>query len=102
MVTKPNFQLRGDLVLVRKQKRGIVRGLAMPERSAEGMDFFVEGFGPDVQDLKLGDQIMLMGKGTEQFYPCPGYPNHLVAKQELVAYVILPEDGDKEDKLQLC
>jgi hypothetical protein len=94
------YQMRNTLVLIRKAKKGLVKGLHMPERSAEGVDFFVEGIGPDVNleregkdILKVGDQVMLMGRDTETFYPVPGNPNLLVCEEKLIAYII-KEEGE--------
>lgn len=86
--TTVKYTMRNDMVLIRKQPKGKVRGLHMPAASAEGVDFFVEAFGPEVKNLEIGDQIMLMGSGEEKFYPVPGDTTLLVAQQKLVAYVI--------------
>lgn len=83
-----SYEPRNDLVLISKKKRGTIRGLHMPEASAEGIDFFVEAFGPLVTDLKVGDQVMLMGKSVEPFYPVPGETHLIICEQKLVAYII--------------
>lgn len=41
-MNKPNFRMRNNLVLIRREKRSEIRGLAMPERSQEGACWFVE------------------------------------------------------------
>ena len=87
-----SYEPRNALVLIRKKKRGLVHGLHMPEVSAEGVDFFVVKVGPDVVDLKPDDQVMLMGKPDETYYPVPGEPSMIICDQKLVAYRIVEQD----------
>lgn len=83
------FRMRGNKVLIRKEKRGLLGRIHMPEKSAEGVNFFVQEVGPNVaKDLKPGDQVMIMGKADQPFYPVPGEPNLIVVTEDLVAYVI--------------
>lgn len=86
----PNYRLRNDWVLVRRQPRGMRGKLLMPETSAEGVDFFVVGYGPDVDYLHEGDQVMLQGAGEDKYYPVPGETSLLIVSQKLVAYIIEP------------
>lgn len=80
---------RNDFVIIRRQKRAIVRGLLMPEQSAEGVDFFVYAVGPDVKDIKPGDQVMIMGQmGKDEMYPVPGEPQLVVVQQRVITYTI--------------
>lgn len=82
------YRPRNDNVIIRKVKRGKVRGLHMPDQSAEGVDFFVVAAGPKVEDLEAGDRVMIMGRGTETYYPVPGEPDLIVIQEKMVAYKI--------------
>ncbi len=87
------FFPRNDMTIVRKVKRSLIRGLHMPERSAEGVDFFVVAKSPDVKNLEVGDHIMIAGKGDDSFFPVPGEPDLLIVPQHLIVYVIRNIEG---------
>ena len=94
------YEPRGAMVIIRKVKqKAQVRGLAMPERSAEGTNFFVEAVGPEVKDLKKGQQVMLGGPADDMFFPMPGEPDLIIAPQRLVMYIIHKEEGDDDQKI---
>lgn len=82
------YKPRNDFVIIKKQKRDKVRGLHMPEASAEGVDFIIHSMGPAVENLEIGQKVMIAGKYGEEYFPVPGEADLIVIKQELVIYTI--------------
>lgn len=82
------YQARGKWVIIRKEKRGLVRGLEMPETSAESTDFIVESIGDLVEALEIGDSVMIAGRNGEEYFPLVGDSSRLVIDERLVPYII--------------
>ncbi len=83
------YRPRNDLVLVRKIDVGQTReGIMMPEVSIQGKKFQVEAMGPDVDDLDVGDFVMMIGKPGDDYYPLPNENDLIVIHQKNVALVV--------------
>jgi hypothetical protein len=60
---KPDLELPkplGSWVLVRKEKRSLASGLALPDSVDDSYKFFVADVGPEVEGLSVGDRLELM------------------------------------------
>lgn len=49
----------GSYVLIRKEKRSLVSGLALPDSVDGAYRFYVEDLGPDVEGIEVGDRLEL-------------------------------------------
>ncbi len=85
---KTTYQARDNFVIIRRRKRGLVRGLHMPDISAEAKDFVVESVGHKVENLKVGDAVMIIGKKGEEYLDLPDEPDLLVIDARLIPYII--------------
>lgn len=56
-----NWIPRNDYVLVRIEKIDPGDGIAMPDTAIEGKRFVVAAVGPKVEDLALGDEVLMKG-----------------------------------------
>lgn len=62
---KPEIELPkplGNWVLIRKEKRSLVSGLALPDSVDSAYKFFVHDIGPEVEGLSVGDRLELHPK----------------------------------------
>lgn len=82
---------RGDMVVIRVETRGTVRGVAVSERSAEGARFTVYAVGPDVVGLKPGDEVLAVGENGKDYGYIPGEKDLFIIKQANVPVVISEE-----------
>lgn len=88
MIIKP----RNDYVVCRAKKIEHLRGLAMPDISRESEEYYVEAMGPLVEDLKLGDRVLVTGQKDLNWSFIPGFPGLFITKQENVVLVIEREE----------
>jgi NADPH:quinone reductase-like Zn-dependent oxidoreductase len=88
------YLLRNDFVLVRIIDLGFMKGIAMPQSSINGKQFVVEALGPDVETLKVGDKVLMLGNVGVTAFPLPNANNLIVLKQEYIALVI---EGDESE-----
>jgi hypothetical protein len=86
---------RNDFVLFRLVDKGIVRGIVVPQISAQGKERIVEAIGPDVKDLHVGDKVYVIGSMNEDLVSLPNEPDLYLTKQSNVV-VIVQEDDLKE------
>lgn len=90
---------RLDFVLVRIVERGhTTKGIAVASKSQEGKRYYVDAIGPDVEDIKVGDRILMNGaNGTDWGY-LPNDPQYIIIRQSNIPLVyeeipeILPEE----------
>lgn len=52
------------------------------------MSYFVEATGPEIEDLQVGQQVLMMGKLGEDIAPLPLAKNLFITKQVNVLVVI--------------
>jgi NADPH:quinone reductase-like Zn-dependent oxidoreductase len=91
------YRVRKGFVLVRIIEVGKVRGIRMPQSSINGKEFYVEGLGEDVTDLKVGDKVLMTGNINTHYHEVPNTGNLIVIKQENVLLVV--EGTEDEDDL---
>lgn len=76
------YRPREDLVLF-KTMEGIKSegGLAMPDASSEGRVNYIVAVGPKVEDLKLGDRVLIVGVKNETFFEVPRQRGLYITRQ---------------------
>ncbi len=91
---------RNDYVVFRRVQRGTtLKGIHMPDKSLEGIDHVVEAIGPKVEDLKVGDKVLILGKLGEDYGELPNQKGLYLTRQNNIAIVMEYEEKDYE-KLQ--
>jgi hypothetical protein len=81
---------RNDFVIIRMERVEQVRGVVMPEISAEGKRYVVEAVGPKVEDLSVGDAVRCKGQPGVDFAEIPNYPDRIIIREQNVLLVIEP------------
>ena len=84
---------RGSNVLVRVKDQGKVRGVFMPQQSAEGKLFTIEAVGPEVTDLKPGDRVLLSGTKDATYFQLPTEKDLVVTDQKHVVAIVRQEES---------
>lgn len=84
---------RNDFVLIRivevdKSEGGVV----LPSMSQQSKSYRVVAFGPKVTDLKVGDEVQMMGAVGEDIALLPREKGLCVTKEQNIIYVIQPEE----------
>ena len=73
---------RNDYVVVRVKKRDVgPDGVELPDSSLEGKDFVIEAVGDDVEKLKKGDKVLMVGTRGEDWAYLPRSSDVLVIKE---------------------
>lgn len=86
------LRCRNDNVLIRIVQVGKTdSGVLLPEISVEGKLFCVEAVGPKVDDLKVGDKVIMVGEINVDYGYVPGMKDLLCIKQGNVVLVMEPE-----------
>lgn len=76
------IQPRNDMVLVRIVAKGkTLSGIAMPDTAMEGNDFIVAAVGPKVEDLKVGERVMVIGRRGHEWDVLPGTTDLFILKE---------------------
>ena len=70
----PDFKPRNDFALIRVTQLGSVGGIAVPDTAVQGKQFTVEAVGPKVEDLMVGDKVLMVG--SQQTGDWSFLPNH--------------------------
>lgn len=88
------YRCRKNFVLVRKVLAGKTKGgIIAPAASAEGMKFYVEAIGKDVEDLVVGDRVQIAAApGEGLFFPLPREQDLILVEDKHVALVMEGED----------
>jgi hypothetical protein len=82
------YEARCDYVIVRKIDLGKTPGgLIAPNISALGKELRVESIGPDVDDLDIGDKVILGVNKDSEYYELPE-KDLAVVRQSCVVCVI--------------
>ena len=87
MTETANYRCRGDFVLFRIIDRGIHRGIAMPNIAAQGKDKVVIAIGPKVEDLKVGDKVLVIGQPGQDVVQVPTEPNLFLSREANIVLV---------------
>ena len=73
---------RNDYCVVRVKKRDVgPDGVELPDSSLEGKDFVIEAVGVDVDNLKKGDKVLMVGSKGEDWAFIPRSNELLVIKE---------------------
>lgn len=55
------LRARNEIVIIRVLIKETVKGMVMPQNTAEGAEYAVVGMGDQVKDLKIGDKVRMFG-----------------------------------------
>lgn len=91
----PTYRPRNDFVLVRV-KKATERGLMMPDQAAQGKRYVVEAIGPEVEDLAVGEMVLMIGTEGENWGYLPNDHDLIIIKQASIA-LITGREGDESD-----
>lgn len=91
---------RLSFVLIRRVTQTTNKmGIALPEKSEESRRYFVVASGPEVKDLKEGDEVIFASsKGDIAYWPLSNRENLILVRNDAIGLVItqIPEkDGNK-------
>lgn len=90
-MSKP-FYPRNDYCLIKIVELGATpSGIALPDYAIAGKKFVVEAMGEKVEDLDIGDSVLMKGQRGVEYYELPNRPDLLVIKQEFIVLVIEDE-----------
>ena len=82
------LQPRNDWVLIEIVELGETpSGIAIPQISVEGKEFYVRNIGSKVKDLEVGDRVLMIGMQGVNYYPLPNSSTLFVIKEENVILV---------------
>ena len=85
---KANYVCRNDYCLIRMTQIGESNGIAIPEVSIEGKQFHVIAKGPKVEQLEVGDRVLMVGKLNDTYWEVPGVRNLLLIKEQNVVLIL--------------
>ena len=85
------YRPRNDYCLIKVTSLGLTpSGLAMPDVSVQGKEYFVVAKGPMVEDLAVGDKVLMVGSPNEDYAYLPNSKELLIIKQ---ANIVLVYEG---------
>ena len=91
------YQPRNDYVLIREtQKSALQNEVILPSKSFESKNFIVEAMGPKVENLSLGDIVLLVGKEGEDWGRIPRNNSLLVTRENNILLIM----GNIKDNIQ--
>ena len=95
-VTKElKYRVRGDFLLCRIVVQDKVGSLAMPQSSQEGRKYIIVGIGEKVNDICIGEQIIIAANpGEGSYYAIPNSNGLFLIKAEFAALVVEDEEGN--------
>ncbi len=89
MILRP----RNDGVVIRRVKVGQTeKGVYLPDASIEGVRHIVVAKGPKVEDLEVGDNVLLMGTKGQDYGFIPNTPDLIFTKEGNLALVYEQEE----------
>ena len=84
-----HYHPRNDWVLIRIVDIDMTEsGIVIPQVSEEGKQFHVISFGPKVENLAVGDIVLLSGLRDVHYFEVPGVQNLMLIQQGLVVAVV--------------
>jgi hypothetical protein len=69
---------RNDKVLIREDHPDLIGKLAVSQFAIEGKEFVIVAIGPKVEDLEVGDVVMMAGKENVDWAKVPNHKNLLI------------------------
>lgn len=85
------YRCRGDFILFRLVNKGEVRGLVMPDQAAQGKERVVVAIGPKVENLDVGDKVLVIGSVGVDTIQIPSEADLYMTREANVALIELPE-----------
>lgn len=83
------YRPRNELVLIRIETVDTNKaGIALPQQSLESRKYIVEAKGPKVEDLEVGDKVLMNGEQGQDWNYMPGCNDLLITHQLNVSLVI--------------
>lgn len=87
------YHPRNDFVVIKAEKVGLVRGLEMPQTSAESERYVVQAVGPKVEGLQPGDVVLVIGEKGLNWSMIPRERDLFVTREENIIMKVT-EDGE--------
>lgn len=82
-MSKTIYKPRGDRVLIRRVQVGETdSGIAVPDASIEGFYHVVEAIGPKVEELDVGDKVLLVGTQNVHYAFVPNSRDLIVTRED--------------------
>lgn len=90
------YHPRNNFVIVEVRLKTSIRGVQVPEISAEAQEHVVYAVGPKVENLKKGDRVLMVGKKGESWSPIPRAKNLIITAEEniVLTYEKVPVEPD--------
>ncbi len=83
---------RGEYVLLRLELADVSKGgVALPERSGEAHRWIVKEVGDEVEDLRPGMRVQLMGEVGQDIARVPGDEKLYITKQSNILLIVKEE-----------
>jgi len=80
-----NWQPRNDYVIFRMVDTGVSPGgVAVPEISIQGKQFFVVATGPKVEGLDIGEEVLMTGREGFDYFPLPNTKGMFLTQEKNV------------------
>lgn len=80
-----NWQPRNDYVIFRMVDTGVsLGGVAVPEISIQGKKFYVVACGPKVEDLDIGEEVLMTGREGFDYFPLPNTKGMFLTQEKNV------------------
>jgi hypothetical protein len=87
---------RNDFVLYRIVDRGQVRGVHIPQISAQGKDIVIVAVGPEVKDLQPGDKVFAVGTKGQDVIELPNEQHLYLSRQANIVLVVKDDAFEPE------
>mgnify|MGYP001568891782 CR=1 FL=1 len=82
------LQPRNDWVLIEIVEVGETpSGIAIPQISVEGKEFYVRNVGPKVEDLVIGNRVLMIGRQGVDYFPLPRSSTLFMIQEKQVVLV---------------
>jgi hypothetical protein len=85
------YQPRNDFVVFQQRNKGTLRGVAIPDRAAEGKELVVVAVGPMVEDLEVGDLVLVIGQVGQETVALPNERDLYMTRETNVVLIFRPE-----------
>lgn len=97
---KFTIEPRSGYVLIRRFKSNeTLGGIQLPDAMAGSWRFYVEAFGPEVENLQVGDEVMLGAFERTPYFPLPDHLNQgdrmVVHQTTVLAVIKRKSNGEK-------
>lgn len=85
------YQPRNDFVVFQQRNKGTLRGVAIPDQAVEGKELVVVAVGPMVEDLEVGDLVLVIGQVGQDTVTLPNERDLYMTRESNVALIVRPE-----------